>query len=81
MNPDIVKILLSSDGNRRLLIIKRSDGAFHNIEEYWHKSVYEGELIAVGWASLGTDGSLYQTVEIVEREGRINYKWLASDSD
>jgi hypothetical protein len=44
------KTLDSTDGKRRVLLVRRSDGYFGLVEQYWYQNIYEGKLVAEGWA-------------------------------
>ena len=71
------RALNRSDGKRRVLLIERTDGKFGFVEQYWYESIYEGKLIAKGWASLGVSSTICETLEIAEREARATFQWIA----
>ena len=76
--PDrVAKTLNGADGKRRILLVQRADGFFRSVEQRWYQSIYEGELIAEGWRSLASDSSVFQSLEIAEREAKTRYPWLA----
>ncbi len=77
----VAKILQSADQKRRVLIVKRDDGTYALIVQRRYRNVYEGQLIADGWASLPTSASIYQTVEIAEREATKQFPWLISSQE
>lgn len=37
----------------------------------------DGPVLAQGWASLPTHKSIYESIEIAEREARAQFEWLA----
>jgi len=76
--PRVVKILQGADQKRRVLIVERDDGAYTLIVQRYYKNVYEGQLIADGWISVPAWISIYQTVEIAEREATEQFRWLTS---
>ena len=76
--PRVVKILQDADQKRRVLIVERDDGTYTLIVQRRHQNVYEGQLIADRWASLPASASIYQTVEIAEREATEQFRWLTS---
>ena len=71
------KILESADETRRVLIVARHDGAFALVVQKRRQSVSDGRLVAQGWASLPASASIYETVEIAEREARAQFRWLS----
>ena len=71
-----MEVLLSSDGKRRIQIVQRADGYFGFNEQYWYRSIYEGEILSEGWAALGGPASICETMEIALREARATYPWL-----
>jgi hypothetical protein len=73
----VAKTLNGTDGKRRILLVQRPDGFFGSVEQYCYQNTYEGELIAEGWRSLASDSSVFQTLEIAEREAKTRYPWLA----
>ena len=76
LSPRVVKILQGADQKRRVLIVERDDGAYTLIVQRYYKNVYEGQLIADGWISVPAWISIYQTVEIAEREATEQFRWL-----
>jgi len=76
--PRVVKILQGADQKRRVLIVERDDGTYTLISQRHHQNVYEGQLIADRWASMPAKASIYQTVEIAEREATEQFRWLTS---
>jgi hypothetical protein len=70
------KILQRADGKRRVLLARRKDGKYGLVVEYWYENVFEGKLIARGWAVLDRPASIFDTVEIAEREARATFPWL-----
>ena len=75
--PNVARILESADRKRRVLIVKRDDGTFILDVQKWYRNVYEGRPIAEGWASLPTHKSIYESIEIAEREARAQFRWLS----
>lgn len=77
MSSKVIKTLDSTDGRRRILLFQRPNGYFGFVEQYWYENVYEGKLVAEGWASLYTPSSVFETVEVAEREAKALYHWVA----
>lgn len=75
MPTSTTKILASEDGKRRVRIVERDDGHFGYVEEYWYENVYEGKVIANGWAPRSADTSIFATQEIAEFEVRTLHAW------
>jgi hypothetical protein len=74
---DIAKVLEGrSPPRRRVLIVKRRDGAFGLAVEKWRQNVFGGRVIAEGWAPFPSTSSVFETVEIAEREARAQFPWL-----
>jgi hypothetical protein len=74
------KALQHPSGNRRVLIVKRSDGRF----SYWEEErvpVYHAELAerllddSTVWNPLGHDVVICDTAETAEREARCAIAW------
>ena len=53
---------------RRVVVLRRDDGHFSFAEQYFFRSVYEGELIAEGWQQSAPEG-IFATADIAEAEG------------
>ena len=73
----VAKVLEGADRKRRVLIIERRDGAFELVAQKWRQTLYQGQSVAEGWASLPAHKSIYETVEIAEREARKQFRWLS----
>jgi hypothetical protein len=73
----LAKILESADHTRRVLIVTRNDATFALVVQKWHRNVHEGLVVAEGWAPLPSSNSLYETIEIAEREARAQFRWLS----
>ena len=71
-------MLTSADGERRVLIVQRSDGRFGLAEEKRYRNIYEGKLVAEGWMRLSTPSAIFASAEIAEREAKTHFPWLAS---
>jgi hypothetical protein len=74
---DIAKVLKSTDIERRALIVRRSDGTFQIVEQRRYQNVYEGKTVAEGWRSIPAGTSLFQSIEIAEREARLRFSWVS----
>jgi hypothetical protein len=61
----VAKVLQSADGGRRVLIVERSDGNFGLM------------VFADGCHPLPAHVSIFQTIEIAEREARAWFPWLS----
>ncbi len=77
MELTIEKIFDKADGKRRVLLVRRPDGNFGLVEEYWYENIFDGKLVAKGWDSLGLSKSIYETAETAEREARVHFHWLS----
>jgi hypothetical protein len=66
-----------ADVKRRVLIIQRLDGNYSFIEQYWYENVYEGKLVAQGWADLRPHASFFQCLDTAKREVTNYFPWLA----
>ena len=77
MPATVAKIFTRADGTRRVLLIRREDGNFGLVEQYWYQNAYEGQLVAKGWASLPSPPSIFETQEIAEREAKTLFPWIA----
>jgi hypothetical protein len=73
----VAKNLESPDRTHRVLIVARYDGAFALVVQKWYRNVYKGRVVAEGWASLPASNSIYETIEIAEREARAQFRWLS----
>jgi hypothetical protein len=73
----VIKTLNSTDGRRRILVVQRPDGYFGLVEQYWYEVVDDGRLITEGWASPHAPSSIFETLEIAEREAKVHYHWIA----
>jgi hypothetical protein len=73
----VAKVLESADGTHRVLIVARHDDGFALVVEKWRRNVYESRVVAEGWASLPASNSIYETIEIAEREARAQFRWLS----
>jgi hypothetical protein len=77
MSREIVKVLLSADGKRRVAVIRRADGYYGLLPQYRYRNIHEGALVAEGWATLPADASFFESAEIAEREARAEFNWVA----
>jgi hypothetical protein len=73
----VIKILPGADQKHRVLIVGRDDETYALIVQRHHQKVYEGRLIADRWVSLPVRTSIYQTVEMAEREAKLQFRWLS----
>jgi hypothetical protein len=73
----VAKILESADQTHRVLIVARHDGTFALVVQKWYQNVHKGRVVAKGWASLPASNSIYETIEIAEREARAQFRWLS----
>jgi hypothetical protein len=64
-----VEIASARHPRRRVVVLLRDDGHFTFAEQYHYTTVYEGEIVAEGWATLPANG-IYATAERAEAEGR-----------
>jgi hypothetical protein len=74
---EAAKILESRDQRRRVLIVARRDGTFGLVVQKWPRNVYQGRLVFEGWVSLPAHTSIFESVEIAEREAREEFRWLS----
>jgi hypothetical protein len=54
---------------RRIVVLRRDDGNFRFVEQYFFVDEYEGEIIAQDWERLPPEG-IYASAAIAESEGR-----------
>jgi hypothetical protein len=80
VTPRILKVLHSPDQARRVLIVERADGHYSLQVEKRYQNVFEGTLVAEGWQRLPDAPSVFQTVEIAEREAKTRFPWLSKDN-
>jgi hypothetical protein len=74
---EVVDAVYSRDGNRRVLIERRADGAFCYREEYHYKN---DQANVEGWADLGgCYASRFATLEIAMHELPYNFMWIAAE--
>ena len=66
---DEVEVASEFHPRRRLVVLMREDGNFTFAEQYRFTNVYEGEVVAEGWATLPPNG-IYATAERAEAEGQ-----------
>jgi hypothetical protein len=77
MSVETVKILETTNPERRVLIVRRGDGHYGLVAERWYRNVWEGRLIKEGWIPTGRPSSIFATAEIAEREARGKFPELA----
>ncbi|MDG3441659.1 hypothetical protein [Nitrospirillum amazonense] len=73
---EAVKILSGSNPARRVLVVRRPDGFYALRPQYHYRNVWEGTLVAEGWAPLPEPSSLYETALLAEREAFAEFPWL-----
>jgi hypothetical protein len=73
MTGTIIKTIERADGQRRILIIQRSDGNFGFIEELRVHSLKDQER----WTKLFSHSTICETADIAEREARGAIDWLS----
>jgi hypothetical protein len=69
---DVVCAVTGKRRQRRVAILQRDDGHFSFAEEYFYTNVWEGEIIAQGWARLPSEG-IFANAETTEAEGRARF--------
>jgi hypothetical protein len=69
---DVVSAVTGKRQQRRVAILLRDDGHFSFAEEYFYTSIWEGEIIAQGWARHPPEG-VFASAEIAEVEGRSRF--------
>jgi len=74
-----MKTLYSEDRARRVLIVERADGHYSLQVQKHYQNIFEGAVVARGWQCLPDGPSVFQTVEIAEREAKTRFPWLARD--
>lgn len=73
---EIVDTFADCDGTRRVLVVRR-DGRYMLRQEYYHRNVFEGDLVCEGWVALPGAASFYADRAIAVREARATHPWLA----
>jgi hypothetical protein len=76
VNYAVVKILEKSGGKRRVKVVRRDDGIYGLMAEFWYRSEWEGKLLSEGWKSFDGPHFSYASFEIAEREAPFTYTWL-----
>lgn len=80
MSHKLAKSIASADGQRRIDFFRRDDGFFDFVEwkhyqrdqdDIWSPPEY--------WAPLPSSCSIFETLEIAEREARWKITWLKKD--
>jgi hypothetical protein len=66
---DVVSAVTGERQQRRVVILQRDDGHFTFAEEYFYTSVWEGAIVAQGWARHPSEG-IFASAESAEAEGR-----------
>lgn len=69
---EIIDTGISSHPLRRVVLLERANGTYAHAQQYYYEDIYEGELIAKGWATICPDG-IYATAAIAETEARAAY--------
>jgi hypothetical protein len=64
----IVKSVESADQKNRLIIVRRDDEYFEVSAQKWCQNVFEEKLDWEGWIPLPNRVSIFQTLELAERE-------------
>lgn len=68
-SPDnVAKVVEDEGGKERVLILRHESGAFALLPQYWYSNVYEGKLVAEGWASAARPASLFADVDLAEQQ-------------
>jgi hypothetical protein len=66
---NVVSAVTGKPQQRRVAILQRDDGRFTFAEEYFYSNMWEGEIIAQGWARHPSEG-IFASAETAEAEGR-----------
>ena len=72
----IAKILPGQETSTRVVIIERPDGYFVTQPQRWYRNIIEGHQIWEGWIPTSARSSIFETVEMAEKEACIDYPWL-----
>jgi hypothetical protein len=70
------KIIPGRENSIRITIVKRPDGHYAVRPERWHKSVFDGGTIAKGWVPLSRQSGIFETIELAEKQARVDYSSL-----
>jgi hypothetical protein len=76
-----LKILVSPDNTRRVVIFERGDGLF-GYEEERQVQVYHDELAerlndySTAWVSVGNVAIVFDTLDAAERDAKLSFPWI-----
>ncbi|MGK9167618.1 hypothetical protein KXR53_15040 [Inquilinus limosus] len=73
--PDVTMELLSTAGDRRVLVVRRN-GLYVLRAERRYSEFYEGRLIAEGWAEIPSSASYFNDPKAAAREAFFRFPWL-----
>lgn len=78
MRETTITTILSKDGERRMLIVRRDDGFFRYIEEILHRDDPLGREPV--WGPRRGQSGIYQTAEEAECAAKKTCDWLANET-
>ena len=78
---EIVKSILSADEQRRIDFFRRDDGVFQFVElKHYQRDQDDVWSPPEYWAPLPGAASVYETLDIAEREARSQISWLRKEA-
>jgi hypothetical protein len=81
MSDAIVKSITSADGQRRIDFFRRDDGFFgYEVLKHYQPDQDDPWLPLPYWAPLPSSCSIFETLEIAEREARGRIAWLKKEA-
>jgi hypothetical protein len=70
------KIIRGRENSIRIAIVKRPDGYYAVRPERWHKRVFNQGTIAADWVPINRQSGIFETIELAEKQARIDYSEL-----
>ena len=70
------KIIQGRENSIRIAIVKRPDGYYAVRPERWHKRVFNQGTIAADWVPINRQSGIFETIELAEKQARIDYSEL-----
>jgi hypothetical protein len=80
-----LKVLVSLDNTRRIVIFER-DGGLFGYEEERKVQVYHDELAerlndySTTWVAVGNVATIFDTLEAAERDAKLSFPWIGGET-
>jgi len=80
-----LKILVSPDNTRRVVLFERGDGLF-GYEEERQVQVYHDELAerlndySTAWVPVGNVATIFDTLDAAERDAKLSFPWIGGET-